>query len=74
MAYCFAPLLKWVRSWRVPAAERELHQEPLVLALDPRPEVPRKQDELVALVISVVYCQHTLPIAWHIVESQAQGP
>ena len=32
---------------------------------------PRKQDELGALVISVVYRQHALSIAWHIVEAQA---
>ena len=45
-------------------------QEPLVLAVDPRPEGPRKQDDLVALVISVVYRQHALPVAWHIVGAQ----
>ena len=48
---------------------RELAQEPLVLALDPT----SKQDELVALVISVVYRQHAIPVAWHIVGAQAKG-
>ena len=66
---CFAPLLQWVRSWWVPTGGRELAQEPLVLALDPT----SKQDDLVALVISVVYRQHALPVAWHIVGAQAKG-
>ena len=70
---CFAPLLQWVRSWWVPTGGRELAQEPLVLAVDPRPEGPRKQDDLVALVISVVYRQHAIPVAWHIVRAQAKG-
>ena len=61
---CFAPLLQWVRSWWVPTGGRAL-----VLAVDPT----SKQDELVALVISVVYRQHALPVAWHIVGAQAQG-
>ena len=66
---CFAPLLQWVRSWWVPTGGRELAQEPLVLAVDPT----SKQDDLVALVISVVYRQHAIPVAWHIVRAQAQG-
>ena len=74
---CFAPLLQWVRSWWVPTGGRELAQEPLVLAVDPRPEGPRKLDDLVALVISVVYRQHAHPggprVAWHIVDAQAKG-
>ncbi len=77
MEGCFAPLLQWVRSWWVPTGGRELAQEPLVLAVDPRPEGPRNQDDLVALVISVVYRQHAHPggprVAWHIVRAQAQG-
>ena len=44
-----------------------------MLAVDPRPQGPRKQDDLVALVISVVYRQHAIPVAWHIVRAQAQG-
>ena len=66
---CFAPLLRWVRSWWVPTGGRELAQEPLVLAADPT----SKQDELVALVISVVYRQHAIPVAWHIVGAQERG-
>ena len=70
---CFAPLLRWVRSWWVPTGGRELAQEPLVLAVDPT----SKQDDLVALVISVVYRQHAHPggprVAWHIVGAQAKG-
>ena len=66
---CFAPLLQWVRSWWVPTGGRELAQEPLVLAVDPT----SKQDDLVALVISVVYRQHAIPVAWHIVGAQAKG-
>ena len=66
---CFAPLLRWVRSWWVPTGGRELAQEPLVLAADPT----SKQDDLVALVISVVYRQHAIPVAWHIVGAQAKG-
>ena len=65
---CFAPLLQWVRRWWVPTGGRELAQEPLVLAADPT----SKQDDLVALVISVVYRQHAVPVAWHIVEAQAR--
>ena len=65
---CFAPLLRWVRSWWVPTGGRELAQEPLVLAADPT----SKQDDLVALVISVVYRQHAIPVAWHIVGAQAR--
>ena len=40
-----------------------------MLAVDPT----SKQDDLVALVISVVYRQHAIPVAWHIVRAQAQG-
>ncbi len=72
VARCFAPLLRWVRRWWVPTGGRELAQEPRVLAVDPRPEGPRKQDDLVALVISGVYRQHAVPVAWHIVGAQAK--
>ena len=66
---CFAPLLQWVRSWWVPTGGREMAQEPLVLAADPT----SKQDVLVALVISGVYRQQAIPVAWHIVGAQARG-
>ena len=39
-----------------------------MLAADPT----SKQDDLVALVISVVYRQHAIPVAWHIVGAQAR--
>ena len=68
VARCFAPLLRWVRSWWVPTGGRELAQEPRVLAADPT----SKQDDLVALVISGVYRQHAVPVAWHIVGAQAK--
>ena len=61
----------------MPTGGREMAQEPLVLAVDPRPQGPRKQDELVALVISVVYRHHAHPggprVAWHIVGAQEKG-
>ena len=40
-----------------------------MLAVDPT----SKQDDLVALVISVVYRQHALPVAWPIVGAQENG-
>ena len=40
-----------------------------MLAVDPT----SKQDDLVALVISGVYRQHAIPVAWHIVGAQAKG-
>ena len=52
----------------MPTGGRELAQEPLVLAADPT----SKQDDLVALVISGVYLQHAVPVAWHIVGAQAR--
>ena len=65
---CFAPRLQWVRRGWVPTGGRERAQEPRVLAVDPT----SKQDKLVALVISVVYRQHAIPVAWHIVDAQAK--
>ena len=59
---CFAPLLQWARSWWVPTGGRGL-------AVDPN----SKQDDLVALVISGVYRQHAIPVAWHIVGAPAKG-
>ena len=61
---CFTPVLQWV-----PTGGRELAQEPLVLAVEPT----SKQDKLVALVISEVYRQHAIPVAWHIVGAPAKG-
>ena len=42
---------------------------PLVLALDPT----HHRNEWVALVISVVYREHTIPVAWHVVVAQVRG-
>ncbi len=66
---CCAPRLQWVRRGWVPTGGRALAQEPRVLAVDPT----SKQDDLVALVISGVYRQHAIPVAWHIVRAQAKG-
>ena len=52
----------------MPTGGRELAQEPRVLAAAPT----SKQDDLVALVISGVYRQHAVPVAWHIVGAQAR--
>ena len=41
-----------------------------MLAVDPT----SKQDDLVALVISVVYRQHAIPVAWHIVRAHEKEP
>ena len=65
---CCAPRLQWVRRGWVPTGGRERAQEPRVLAVDPT----SKQDKLVALVISVVYRQHAIPVAWHIVDAHAK--
>ena len=65
---CCAPRLQWVRRGWVPTGGRERAQEPRVLAVDPT----SKQDKLVALVISGVYRQHAIPVAWHIVDAHAQ--
>ncbi len=67
---CCAPRLQWVRRGWVPTGRRERAQEPRVLAVDPT----SKQDDLVALVISGVYRQHAIPVAWHIVGAQAKEP
>ena len=67
---CFAPRLQWVRRGWVPTDGRERAQEPRVLAVDPT----SKQDDLVALVISVVYRQHAIPVAWHIVRAHDKEP
>ena len=63
----------WTAS-RVPTGGRELAQEPLVLAVDPRREGPRKQDDLVALMISVVYRPQAIPGGWHIVGPRPGSP
>lgn len=43
-------------------------EEPLVLVIDPTCH----RDAWVALVVSVVYRQHALPMSWHVVEAQVR--
>ncbi len=67
VAACFPELLRWVRAlW---TSDRDAAAAPLVLALDPT----HHRDEWVALVVSVVYREHAIPVAWHIVAAQARG-
>ncbi len=59
---CFAPLLRWVLAW---------WQSPeLTLAVDPT----SKGEELVALVVSVVYRGLAIPVAWRIQTGGQAGP
>ncbi|MCY4519993.1 MAG: hypothetical protein OXC13_04345, partial [Caldilineaceae bacterium] len=62
---CFAPLLAWVLSWRVPPGPAA--PPPLVLAVDPT----HQADRLVAPTVSVVLSQTALPVAWQMVPAQA---
>ena len=62
-AACFPELLRWVRVLWTPGAREAGTEPPLVLALDPT----HHWDEWVALMVSVTYCQHALPVAWHVV-------
>lgn len=58
---CFAPLLRWLLSW---------WQGPrLALAVDPT----NRKDEVVALVVSVLYRGCAIPIAWHILPANQEG-
>lgn len=66
---CFPELLRWVRALWTPDRDAPDAKPPLVLALDPT----HHRDEWVALVVSVVYREQALPVAWHIVEAQARG-
>ncbi len=59
---CFAPLLRWVLEW--------WEGTELTLALDPT----SKGEELVALVISVVYRGCALPVAWRLKAGNQPGP
>ncbi len=59
---CCAPLLRWVLAW---------WQGPeLTLAIDPT----AKGEELVALVVSVVYRGLALPVAWRLKPGGQPGP
>ena len=59
------PLSGTIRSWPVPPARD-------CCLLLPYKD-PRKQDDLMALVVSVVYRQHAIPVAWHNVGAQERG-
>ncbi len=65
---CFPELLGWVRELWTPDGDAPA-AAPLVLALDPT----HHRDEWVALVVSVVYREHAIPVAWHVVAAQARG-
>ena len=67
-AACFPELLRWVRALWTPCEEEAGTEPPLVLALDPT----HQRDEWVALVVSVVYRAHAIPVAWHVVAAQAR--
>ena len=67
-AACFPELLHWVRDLWTPGAGEAGTEPPLVLALDPT----HHRDEWVALVVSVAYRQHALPVAWHVVGTQVR--
>ncbi len=62
---CFAPLLRWVLDW--------WEGTELTLAIDPHPEGTRKGEELVALVISVVYRGCAVPVAWRLKPGGQKG-
>ena len=59
---CFAPLLRWVLAW--------WQGSELTLAVDPT----AKGEELVALVVSVVYRGLAIPVAWRIKTGGQPGP
>ena len=59
---CFAPLLRWVLAW--------WEGSELTLAIDPT----SKGEDLVALVVSVVYRGLALPVAWRLKTGGQPGP
>jgi hypothetical protein len=59
---CFVPLLQWVLSW--------WHSSTLALGLD----ATLLKDQLVALVISVLYRGNAIPVAWVILPANRKGP
>ena len=66
---CFPELLGWVRALWTPDRDAPAEAAPLVLAIDPT----HHRDVWVALVVSVVYREPALPVAWHVVAAQARG-
>src|SRR3954451_18307394 len=59
---CFAPLLRWVLGW---CQGREL-----ALAVD----ATAHREEVVALVVSVLYRGSAIPVAWAILPGNVPGP
>jgi hypothetical protein len=60
---CFAPLLRWVLAWWTDDAR-------LVLAVD----ATNRRDELVALVVSVLYRGSAIPVAWRLLPTTPKAP
>jgi hypothetical protein len=58
---CFAPLLRWVLTWWQGAG--------LARAVD----TTTRGDQLVALVVSVLYRGSAIPVAWHILPANQPG-
>lgn len=58
---CFAPLLGWVLRW--------WQGEQLALAID----ATHHRQELVVLVVSVLYRGSAIPVAWHVQPGTARG-
>lgn len=58
---CFAPLLRWILAW--------WQGEHLALALD----ATYHHDQLVALVVSVLYRDSAIPVAWHLLPANQEG-
>ena len=67
-AACFPELLRWVQALWTPCEEGDGTEPSRVLALDPT----HPRDEWAALVVSVVYRSHAIPVAWQVVEAQAR--
>jgi hypothetical protein len=60
--HCFAPLLRWVLAW--------WRGGELALAID----ATARGEQVVALVVSVLYRGSALPVAWVILPGNAPGP
>ncbi len=58
---CFAPLLRWLLSW--------WQGDELALAVD----ATAHGEEVVALVVSVLYRGSAIPVAWHILPANQEG-
>jgi len=61
VSLCFAPLLRWLLSW--------WQSDELALAVD----ATAHGDEVVALVVSVLYRGSAIPVAWHIRPANQDG-